>query len=125
MEAVLADSPALAPIVGLGRDDPPYTAPRVLEVAGIARDEVDMEVRHGLPSCRAIVDSDVEAVRPEINLGCGLGHIKHGQHSKPLFGSHLKERADVPPRDDQAVARGDWIAIANPEGTLVLASDAL
>ena len=53
----------MAPVICLFRDDPPDPAPGVGMVIGKARYEVDVKVGNGLPGSRAVVDSDVVALR--------------------------------------------------------------
>ncbi len=115
----------MTPVVGLLRDDPPYSTPRVLEVAGEAWDEMDMEVRHGLPCSRAIVDADIEAIWTELQLRGDLGLVEQGEHGCALFGRDLKEGGDVSLGDDEAMARRHGIAVPNPDSVVVAANDAL
>ena len=41
----------------------PHPAARILDVACVARNKMDMHMRHGLPCRRAHVDSHIEAIR--------------------------------------------------------------
>ena len=50
-------------IVGLRRNDVSNATARIGNIAGIARDHMDVEVRHGLSTGYAFVEADVEAVR--------------------------------------------------------------
>lgn len=101
----MENSPALAPIFGLRRDDTPHPTTRVRKVAGEAWDEIDVKRRHCVPGSRAIVDADVEAIWTELSLRGGLRIVEQGQHFRRLLAIHLDERADVPSRDDKAMAR--------------------
>ena len=51
-----------SPIPRLPRHHPPHPAPRVFRIARVARDQVDVQVRHGLAGRGAVVDADVVAL---------------------------------------------------------------
>ena len=61
------------PVLCLVRKYPAHAAARVWPVAGVARDEVHMQVRHDLAGGRAVVDADVLAVWMELGIERGLG----------------------------------------------------
>lgn len=87
------------PVPRLRRDDPADTATWVLLIADEAGNEVHMQMRHGLPRRRAVVDADVVGGRLELRIELLLGGIQCGQECKALFCGQIEERADVPARD--------------------------
>jgi len=50
------------PIPCLGLDDLPDAAAGIGHVAGVARDDVEMELHHGLAGGRAVIQAEVEGV---------------------------------------------------------------
>jgi len=93
----------VAPVICLFRDDPPDPAPGVGSVIGKARYEVDVKVRNGLPGSRAVIDSYVVALRLELCIQDGLGAVKQRQQFCAFVTLKLKERTNMPVRDDQGV----------------------
>ena len=93
------------PVIYLFRDDPPDPAPRVGTVIGKARYEVDVQVRNGLPSSRAVVDSDVVALRLELSIHDCLGSTEQRQQSCTFVTLKLKEGTNMSVGDDEGVAR--------------------
>jgi hypothetical protein len=51
-------------VVALSRDHVPHAAARIVHVAPIARDDVHVQMRHGLTGCLADVNADVVAGGP-------------------------------------------------------------
>jgi hypothetical protein len=77
-----------SPVTGLRRDDVADAASRVWNVAGVPRDDVEVEVRHGLASGGAIVEAEVESVgcRAEVRSQVLLGPVNPDQEPG-LFGA--------------------------------------
>ena len=94
-------------IISLLRDHMPHATTRVGHVAGIARDHVDMHVRHGLAGGRAAVEADVVAI------GLGIKALVQQPLRFPdevdqrllLFRRALEECRHHPPRDHEHMPR--------------------
>lgn len=85
---------------------------------------MDVQVRHGLPGSRAIIDADVESIRLELGCRCCLGLVEQRQERGAFLVGDLEEGADVALGNDEAVARRHRKAVSNPDSVLVLPSDA-
>jgi hypothetical protein len=84
---------------------------------------VNVEVKYCLPGGLPDVDADVVPVRPVT-----LGHDVAGDGDRIyegglLIGGCVEPGRDVPPRDEQRVARGDGEAVPEPPGELILVED--
>ncbi len=71
-------APMASPIPRLPRHHPPHPAPRVFRIARVARDQVDVQVRHGLAGGGAVVDADVVALGLVAALQAGAGFVQQG-----------------------------------------------
>ena len=100
-------------IISLLRDHVPDTATRVGHVAGIARDHMEMHVRHGLAGSRAAVEADVVAVGLGIEpLVQDLLHVADEVHQRLLlFRRALEERRHDALRDHEHMPRRHRIRI--------------
>lgn len=100
----------LLPVVGLGWDDVADAAAGIGDVAGVARDDVEVELGHGLAGGEAIVEAEIESV------GCGAEVRSQvllrpvDPHEEPgLFDAgQVLEKGHGPAGDDQSMAVGDW-----------------
>jgi len=84
-----------------------------------------VHMRHRLPSLRAIVDSDVVAVRVVFTVNYLLLAMQQALHSIYLIGSQLKIRAHMTLGDDQGVAGRHGKPITNNDRKIVLINDPL
>ena len=81
-----------------------HAASRVGDVAGVARDQVDVEVEDGLARGFADVDADVEAVGAVAagdQLSASVDAVGQG---RSLLGGGVEPGRDVPSRDEEQVA---------------------
>jgi hypothetical protein len=74
----------VAQVVALARDDVAHTAARVVHVAAKPRDDVDVEVHHGLAGRAAGVEADVVAVWGELVVEPALDLVDEGEHGALL-----------------------------------------
>lgn len=84
-------------------DDPANTAPRVGDIAQEARYQMEMEVGDGLACGWAVIDADVIAIWPVRLIHHGFGLVEQFQQARTLSRAHLKERADMSSRNDEAM----------------------
>lgn len=101
----------LAPIVGLCRDDPAHPTTRVVAVAVIAGDQMNVQMWHGLTGRRTVVDADVVRLRPKLKVDACSGAVKQSQQIKAFVGRKVKKRPGVALWDDERVPGGQWIGI--------------
>lgn len=66
---------------------------------------MQVEVWHGLPRRRAVIDADVVTVRMMFRIDGGLCLVEEFQKGRSLRGAGVEERADVTFRDDEAMPR--------------------
>ncbi|MDB5439555.1 MAG: hypothetical protein JWM33_1982, partial [Caulobacteraceae bacterium] len=71
-------------IVSHGRDDVPNTAARIAYVAGSARNDVNVEVRDGLPRRGPVVIDDIEPVGGVLPLQQGPATLNSGEERAAL-----------------------------------------
>ena len=114
-----------SPIPRLRRHHPPHPAPRVFRIARVARDQVDVQVRHRLAGRGAVVDADVVALGLVAALKAGAGFVQQGQQAGALLGREVKEAAHMPARDDERVPGRHGVGIAHDQARGVAAGDAL
>ena len=110
-------------IVALRGNDVAHAAARIGHVAGIARDHVDVHVRHGLAGGGATVEADVVAVglRVEPLVEEPL-HLGDERHKRPLlFLRALEERRHDPLRDHEDMPRRYRETVADREGERIRA----
>jgi len=89
-----------------------------------AAEEVDVEVGHGFPAVRAVVDGDAEAGFREAEIACdGCGGEKQVAEEGLVFRVRLADARDGLPRDDQDM--GGCLRGNVPEGAaeIVLVDD--
>ncbi len=84
-----------------------------------------MQVKDGLTCGLAIVDADVVSGRLMLDVETSLCSIQQRQHFRTPVGARLEERANVPPRNDQGMARRNWKRVADGQGKGGLIDDAL
>jgi len=101
-------------------DDVAHPAARVIHVGGEARDDVDVEVRDGLPAGRVHVEADVVAVRsPRAPLELGADLVDEVEDGELLLAGGVEPGGNLAPGDDQRVAMADRVAVTNGERKLV------
>jgi hypothetical protein len=76
-------------------DDAAHAAARLWRVAAVARDQVDVHVRDGLPGGFADVDADIEAIEPALAEQQILCLLQQGEQRVPLVCSGLEEVRDL------------------------------
>ncbi len=81
----------MAPVISLLWNDPPDTATGVCPVVGIPGNQMDMQVKHRLPSGRPVVDADVVALWAELFVQNYLGPIKQRKQFRTFILHKLKE----------------------------------
>ena len=89
----------------LGRDDAPHAAARVVDVAAKARDDVDVQVHHGLARGLASVETDVVTGGAQLTVEQLTDRRDRPDDGVLLLERRLEPRSDVPARQDQRVAR--------------------
>jgi hypothetical protein len=122
---VLSGRWGIFPILCLPRHHPPHPAPRVFRIARVARDQVDVQVRHGLAGCGAVVDADVVALGLVAARQAGAGFVQQGQQAGALLGGEVEEAAHVPARDDERVPGRHGVGVAHDQARGVAGGDAL
>lgn len=105
------------------RDHTPDTAAGVGDVAGIAGDEVDVEVGHRLPRGRADIDADIPPVRVVPLLQGIPATTEEVEESDPFRLRRLEEGRDVPEGDDEGVARAHREGVGPRVGESILHDD--
>ena len=108
-------------IIPLLGDHVPHAAPRIGHVAGVARDHVDMHMRHGLAGGGATVEADVIAIGLGIEpLVQELLHVADEVHERRLlFARALEERRHHPPRDHEHMPRRHRIRIEDRKRQMI------
>ena len=97
-----------------------HTAAWVIHISDESRDEMDMQVEHGLPCRRAAIDANVITVWPMalINNCFCLGY--QSQKGRLFLFSRLKPRRDMTSRNNERMSRGYRIAIPQRDCQLSL-----
>jgi hypothetical protein len=75
-----------------------------LEVAALARQQVDVHVRHGLPRGGAVLDGEGERGRAEVRLQRGAAALRQRPQVRYLRWRQLHEARHHAPRHEQHVA---------------------
>jgi hypothetical protein len=114
----MSPPPPASSIARLARDHTPDTARRILAIPRIARDDVDMDMHHGLARVVADVDPDVVPRRPERPVDPVTGRSDQVEDVSDLVRRQIEDVGDVPPSDGQRVARRDRIGVEHGEGVL-------
>lgn len=84
---------------------------------------MDVQMRNGLPSSHAIVDTNIETGRLKL-CNCGRpGSVKQRHQCRPLNSGCFKKRGQMPSWDHKTMAAGDGESVAYPNGILVLTED--
>ena len=84
---------------------------------------MDVQVRHCLAGGSAVIDADVVPVGMEFGGQRDLGLCEEAKQGIVLISCCIKERTEMPLRDDQAMTRGDRKAIPDQERIFVLDLD--
>ena len=112
-------APAVWVVLLLRRDDPSHASARVVHVAPVPGDDVDVEMHDSLPCGLAHVESHVEAVGLELLIELEL-HLRHElENPLLLLGRGLEPGGDEPPGDHERVARGHRESVPERECELV------
>lgn len=105
-----------AEVVALARDDVADAAARIVDVAAVARDDVDVEVHHRLAGGRAGVQADVVAVGMKLAVELAFDDVDEVEDGGALLGGGGEPVGDDAAGDDECVAGRDREAVANGEG---------
>jgi hypothetical protein len=101
------------------RDRTPHPAPGVFDVPGVAGDDVDVEVHHGLAGGGA----DVVAVGVELFVEEGFCLPDEGEEGGQFCVRRIEEGGDVAVGDEEEVAGADWISIVAGVAEVVCEDD--
>lgn len=91
----------------------PHPSPRVFHIPRIARDEVDMHMRHSLSRCRANVDAHVESVGVKAFDEQAFQPVNHQPKGSFGVGGKGEVIGDVLLGNDQRMAGRDGVFIQN------------
>lgn len=97
-----------------------HTALRIHNVSLVAGNEVDMHMKDALPGCRPHIHADVVSIRSEFFVYPFLFFLDQAHAGRDLGWSQFKEAGDMPTRNNQGMARADWIGVAGAIGKLML-----
>jgi len=106
-------------VVSLGRDDMPDATARVVHVTREARDDVHVQVHHGLTRGSAGVEADVVAVGMQLGVEGALHDVDEREKSSSFVFVCAEPVSDDTTRDDQRVTGRDGVTVADSEGVLV------
>ena len=106
-------------VVGAGRNDVANATARVLDIPGIARNDVNMHMLHRLSRRAAGVEPDVVAVRMVLLIELALDGIDQRHHRLLLGRRSGKVVRYHSPRDHQRMTQRDREAIADGKGQLI------
>jgi len=107
--------PRRCKVVALAGNHVANPAAWVLDVAAVARDDMQMKVRDGLTGCSARIEPDIETVGRETTLDHRADVIDQRDQLPPLILGCLPPRHDRPPRDDERVPPAHREAIPDRE----------
>lgn len=77
------------------RQNVPHASARIVHVARVSWDEVDVQVRHGLARRCTDVDADVESIGRVSSLDHSAGHLKVIDQRPPLVARRGKPVCDM------------------------------
>src|SRR5262245_12330270 len=89
-------------------------------VAGIARDEVNVNVHARLAARGSDVDADIVAIGPVLFSDDGLGTIEERKNGRLFLRRHVEKICDVTARDDQDMAGCKTVTVVARISELVL-----
>jgi hypothetical protein len=98
---------------------------RIGDVPGVARDDVEVQVKDGLARGRANVPADVEAVGPITPEDLLAGNGDGGEQIPLLLGGGIPLGGDVTARDDKGVPGGHGEGIPQTHDQLTGVEDLL
>ena len=107
---------SLFEVVAFAGEEVPYAAARVIDVAAVARDDVDVEVHDGLTGSFPGIDADVVAVGVELLIDLLLDDIDELEEGRALVGCGVEPSGDEAARDDEGVAGAYREAVAKGKG---------
>jgi hypothetical protein len=96
-----------APVVRKLREDAPNAPARIRLIAGVAWDQVDVQVHDGLADCFSNVYAEVESIRVVPSDEVASGISKRLPDLGDLVGVRVVQVREVPLGDDQGMPRGD------------------
>ena len=119
-----ADRQPWSPVRGFVRQYPTHSTARVFAITLVPRDQVNVQVRHCLPSGGAVIDADVVARGMELTFEMVAGRDQQRHQVGALCVGDFKERRHVSPGDDQRLAGRDREAVADDDRVLALQDEA-
>ncbi len=90
----------------------------IRHVTAPARNDVDVQVRDGLPGGVTQVDADVEAIGTPLRADDATDCLDRTEERSAFLGRRIEPGGDVPIRNDQRVALGNREAIPEREDVL-------
>jgi hypothetical protein len=93
---------------------------RVGYVAGIARDEVNVNVHAPLAARGPDIDADIVAIGPMLFSDAGLGAIEKGENGRFFLRRHVEEICDMAAWNNQNVAGCKAVIVVTDIGEFVL-----
>ena len=106
-------------VLGGGKFIPGEGGPAI-GLAGVAGDEVEVDVEDGLPGDFAIELEEGKAIAVEAVFEEGGHALDGGHHAGELFGGQVEEVGRVELGDDEGVAAAEGINVQEGVGVLIL-----
>ena len=96
------------------------------DVAGVARDDMEVKLRHGLAGSGAVVETEVESVgrRAEVRSQVLLRPINPDQEPCLVGAGQVLETGHRPAGNDEGVAWGDWEFVGDDSEEVIEGQDA-
>jgi hypothetical protein len=102
-------------VVALARNDMAHAAARVIHVAAVPGNDVNMHMHHRLPRCDAGVEADVVAIGMQLFVELPLHDIDQLDDGKPFFLARGEPVGHESACHDQRVAWRNRIPVAKGE----------
>ncbi len=111
--AARSERTRIAEVVAAAGDDVAHPSARIVHVAEVARDDVDVKMHHRLTGSGPGVEADVVPVRRVARVEHALDRVDGPQDGLLLGRAGVEPRGDVAPGHDERVAGRDGIAISH------------
>lgn len=119
VDAARGERAGFAEVVSLAGDHVPDAPTRIVHVAAVAGNHVDVEVHDGLARGLASVEADVVAVGLVGLVEFRFRLVDELEDRALFFGGGVEPGRDEAARDDEGVAFGDGVLVVHGEGERV------